>query len=76
MNSLFGGLGPLVVAALAQGTPVESGAAAAPLADGLSGAGWAFMALSLLFVWGLALWCFRLVLTTPAHVDPGPAAKP
>lgn len=76
MNSLFFGIGPVAIAAVAQGAPVEGAGAAAPLAEGLSGTGWAFMALSLLFVWGLSLWCFRLVLTTPAHVDPGPAAKP
>jgi hypothetical protein len=42
----------------------------------LDAGGWIFMLLSLAFVWGLALWCFGRVLRTPAHVEPGPAAKP
>jgi len=28
--------------------------------------GWAIMLISLAGVWGLALWCYRRVLTTPA----------
>lgn len=27
--------------------------------------GWVFLAASLAFVWGLALWCFHRVLTAP-----------
>ncbi len=28
-------------------------------------AGWLVMSLSLVFVWGLAIWCFYRVLTAP-----------
>jgi hypothetical protein len=42
----------------------------------LGAGGWAFMLLSLAFVWGLTFWCFKRVLATPEHVDPGPAATP
>ena len=31
----------------------------------MTNAGIVFMVLSLLFVWGLALWCFRKVLSAP-----------
>lgn len=31
----------------------------------LTPAGWAMMLVSLSFVWGLAIWCFRRVLTAP-----------
>jgi hypothetical protein len=27
--------------------------------------GWIFMVLSLAFVWGLAIWCFREILSDP-----------
>lgn len=27
--------------------------------------GWIFMTCSLLFVWGLVLWCFKKVLSSP-----------
>ena len=54
----------------------ERAPAAAPTAAELTVGGWAFMLLSLIFVWVLTLWCFRLVLTTPSPIDPGPAAKP
>ena len=45
-------------------------------ADGLTMGGWIFMLLSNAFVWILALWCFKKVLTTPNPTDPGPAGKP
>ncbi|MBM4015514.1 MAG: hypothetical protein FJ293_11205 [Planctomycetes bacterium] len=55
----------------------EQASAAVPAkAQELSGAGIAFMTLSLLFVWGLALWCFKRVLSTPNVTDPGPAGRP
>ncbi len=59
-----------------QGAPVEPEGVAAPLAQGLSTGGWLFMTVSLLFVWVLTLWCFRLVLKSPSPSDPGPAARP
>jgi len=31
--------------------------------------GWIFMFVSLGFVWGLAIWCFRKVLTAPEPDD-------
>lgn len=58
--------------AVAQEAPVAARATAEPLSVG----GWAFMLLSLAFVWVMTLWCFKLVLTTPSPTDPGPAAKP
>ena len=30
--------------------------------------GWGFMLSSLLFVWGLTLWCFKKVLSAPEEV--------
>jgi hypothetical protein len=32
-------------------------------------AGWIFLVVSLTFVWGLAIWCFRKVLTAPPDVE-------
>lgn len=54
----------------------EAAPAASAKDYALTGGGVAFMVLSLLFVWGLAIWCFKRVLTTPAPSDPGPAGKP
>jgi hypothetical protein len=31
--------------------------------------GWIFLVTSLTFVWGLAIWCFKKVLTAPAPVE-------
>jgi hypothetical protein len=36
----------------------------------LSTSGWAFMLLSMAFVWGLALTCYRRVLRGPTPADP------
>lgn len=58
-----------LAAAAAQGAPGDGSHA-------LDEGGWAFMLLSLGFVWGLAIWCFRRVLTAPKPVEPGPAARP
>jgi hypothetical protein len=39
--------------------------AAANAPEPLSAAGWIFMILSVGFVWGLAIYCFRQVLKSP-----------
>ena len=59
--------------ASAQGAPE---AAAPAKAAELNSGGTAFMVLSLVFVWGLTLYCFKRVLSAPEPIEPGPAAKP
>ncbi len=34
--------------------------------------GWVFLIVSLAFVWGLVIWCFYKVLTSPGEIEQGP----
>ncbi len=38
----------------------------------MTSGGWAFMILSLLFVWGLTGWCFYKVMTVPEIIEKPP----
>lgn len=80
----FGGIRRLLAivgAAVVLATPLLAQETATPpieepAARPLSPGGWCFMLLSLGFVWGLAICCYRRVLSSKSPVDPGPAGRP
>ncbi len=45
-------------------------------APGLSPGGWVFMIVSLTFVWGFAICCYRRLLSSPKQDDSRPAERP